>query len=824
MRSLGICIGATTLSLVGMQWRDRDGWRREISRVEPHHGNPREAFADLVSRDLLTSYDRVAVTGRKFRTYIDLPSLSEPEAVEVALAHLNGRFPALHAVISAGGETFMVYLLGKDGRITSVRTGNKCASGTGEFFLQQLRRIGVSLDEALRTARYEKPYRVSGRCSVFCKSDCTHATNKGIPKGRIVAGLCEMIAGKILEMLRPMPGNNIMIVGGTAQNSVVVDFLRKEIRNLIVPEEAPYFEALGAAVWAARKAPQMPIPLRPERIMKGGKTSFSFHAPLRDAEPLVLFHDAERGETQPGDQCILGLDVGSTTTKAVIMRRGDHRILASVYLRTEGNPVGAARACYAALASELGSVAKEIRIFALGVTGSGRQIAGLHAMTRGIVNEIIAHATAALFFDPHVETIFEIGGQDAKYTYIKGGIPADYAMNDACSAGTGSFLEEAAKETMGVETEQIGELALQGLRPPNFNDQCAAFVSSDIKNAIHEGIGKEDILAGLVYSIGMNYINRVKGNRAVGKRIFMQGGVCYNRAVPLAMAALTKKRIVVPPDPGLMGAFGVALEMEKWLELGLLQEDNFSLDCLAARELAYQEPFICNGGREQCDRKCEIARIVIDGHIYPFGGACNKWYNVRNRIQVETEKYDLVQVRERIVHEGDKGRRESHENRKTIGLNRSFLVSTYLPFYRRFFSSLGMEVVLPEEVDQTGSDLKRAPFCYPAELAHGFLPVSSPLPPTSFSCPTYGGICGRGEHAFQDLPTITRGALLPENCFQTYGSLCTLPAGRADHFSPFGFFAGLGGDGRCFRKSGEECRCLHNAYEASLWGGGQCPT
>jgi len=156
------------------------------------------------------------------------------------------------------------------------------------------------------------------------------------------------------------------------------------------------------------------------------------------------------------------------------------------------------------------------------------------------------------------------------------------------------------------------------------------------------------------------------------------------------MAALTKKRIVVPPDPGLMGAFGVALEMEKWLELGLLQEDNFSLDCLAARELAYQEPFICNGGREQCDRKCEIARIVIDGHIYPFGGACNKWYNVRNRIQVETEKYDLVQVRERIVHEGDKGRRESHENRKTIGLNRSFLVSTYLPFYRRFFSSLGI--------------------------------------------------------------------------------------------------------------------------------------
>ncbi|PIP09022.1 MAG: activase, partial [Syntrophobacteraceae bacterium CG23_combo_of_CG06-09_8_20_14_all_50_8] len=151
----------------------------------------------------------------------------------------------------AGGETFLVYVLGDDDRICGVKTGNKCASGTGEFFVQQLRRMGLSVEEAACFADDEKPYRVSGRCSVFCKSDCTHATNKGVPKGRIVAGLCEMMAGKILEMARQIPGNEkVMVIGGMARNRGVINSLKGKIKNLSIPREAFYFEALGAAVWA----------------------------------------------------------------------------------------------------------------------------------------------------------------------------------------------------------------------------------------------------------------------------------------------------------------------------------------------------------------------------------------------------------------------------------------------------------------------------------------------------------------------------------------------------------------------------------------------
>ena len=722
MKSLGICIGASTLSAVGIT-RDGDNHIRKTSiSVKPHNGNPRQVLLETLVNLDSSAYDRIAITGRKFRHSINLSSISEPEAVESALFYFNGNGQNLDAIVSAGGETFMVYVLGEDGRICSVQTGNKCASGTGEFFIQQLRRIGMSLNEATNFTNEERPYKVSGRCSVFCKSDCTHATNKGVPKGRIAAGLCKMMAGKIIEIIKQVPRNDIMIIGGTAQNPVMISYLKEEIKNLIVPEEAPYFEALGSALWALNhetiKLPQS------MNVFKGGRDSFSLLPPLTSAAGMVDFKTAERGIAREDDRCVIGLDVGSTTTKAVILRVNDDRVLASVYLRTQGNPVQASRECYADLYDQLGELGEKIRIVGLGVTGSGRQIAGLHAMTGGIINEIIAHATGALFFDKTVDTIFEIGGQDAKYTYIKNGVPSDYAMNDACSAGTGSFLEEAARETMGLEMESIGSIAIKGQGPPNFNDQCAAFISSDIKNASHEGMAREDIVAGLVYSICMNYDNRVKGNRPVGNNIFMQGGVCYNQAVPMAMAALTGKRIVVPPEAGLMGAFGVALEVKRMLELNLLKEERFSLKELRDRTIEYGEPFTCSGGKEKCDRKCEIARIRIEGKTYPFGGACNKWYNQRFDIHFDTKNLNLVKIHEDLVFQKYVSQPEElrvKENSKTVGINKSFLVNSYYPLYYTFFSRIGFRVLVPDISEQEGVDLQRAPFCYPAEISHGYL-------------------------------------------------------------------------------------------------------
>ena len=729
MRTLGICLGASTVSLVQME-SDAAGRldRRKSTRlldwsVMPHEGNPRATLLAALDSVNLESFDAVAATGRKFRNFLNLSTIPEPEAVELAYRYVKPPQVQCPAVVSAGGETFMVYVMDSVGRIANVVTGNKCASGTGEFFLQQLRRMDVTLDEAMQWAAVEEPYQVSGRCSVFCKSDCTHATNKGVPRSRVTAGLCRMMASKVLELLKNIERRDIMLTGGTARNQMMVAYLRAEIPGLIVPEEAPCFEALGAALWAFDH--DTVSCTGTAALLKERASSFDSLPPLDGFADQVTFKEMARDRIRAGDDCILGLDVGSTTTKAVLMRRTDRALLASIYLRTSGDPVKASRRCYQALLNQVMEQLDpgRITISGLGVCGSGRQIAGLHALTDGIINEIIAHATAAVYFDPAVDTIFEIGGQDAKYTLITNGVPSDYAMNEACSAGTGSFLEESALETLGVEMTAIAEVALTGRRPPNFNDQCAAFIASDIKNAVHEGISHEDIVAGLVYSICMNYTNRVQGSRPVGEKIFMQGGVCYNRAVPLAMASLVGKPIIVPPEPGLMGAYGAALAIEQRIKAGLLAPAQFDLAALANRAVVYKKPFTCGGGKEKCDRRCEIARIEIEGRTYPFGGACNRYYNLRRRVAYDIDQLDLVRLRQHLIFDkyapsspADAGR----QPRGRIGLNRSFLVNSYFPLYAHFFTALGYEVVLPADPAAAGIDRRNAAFCYPAELAHGF--------------------------------------------------------------------------------------------------------
>jgi predicted CoA-substrate-specific enzyme activase len=763
MKSLGICLGASTVSMVQLLREKATGADRPkivCSSRHPHDGNPREALLKALDELDLPSFERVAVTGRKYRQLIKLSSISEPESVEYAYAYTKPADISCPAIVAAGGETFMIYVLDRTGRIANILTGNKCASGTGEFFLQQIRRMDVSLEEAAQWAVEEIPYQVSGRCSVFCKSDCTHATNKGIPKSKVTAGLCKMMANKILELLKKVDRQNIMLTGGTVNNHMMVTYLRQEIPSLIVPETGPYFEALGAALWALdNEAAGL---TDSASIFRSELCSFESLPPLAAFENQVTFKSMEMDVVIPGDVCILGLDVGSTTTKAVLMRSSDKAMLASVYLRTNGDPVGASRKCYARILEQIQERVnpEDISIIGLGVCGSGRQIAGLHAMTDCVINEIIAHASASVYFDAQVDTIFEIGGQDAKYTYITNGVPSDYAMNEACSAGTGSFLEESALESLGLDMQAIADMALKGQQPPNFNDQCAAFISSDIKNAVHEGIRHEDIVAGLVYAICMNYANRVKGNRPIGNKIFLQGGVCYNRAVPMAMASLTGKPIIVPPEPGLMGAFGAALVVKRRIDTGLTTEKPFSLKTLIRRELAYGKPFICKGGQEKCDRRCSIEMIQIEGKRYPFGGACNRYDNLRRKTTYPVDALDLVKTRQQLVFDiyGATGPAAFGQPEKgTIGINKSFLVNTYYPLYSTFFSLLGYRPVISTAISAQGIDLRNAPFCYPAELAHGFFhSLLSVEPPVDhLFLPHFKSIPGQnGDQSSQVCPFV----------------------------------------------------------------------
>ena len=494
-----------------------------------------------------------------------------------------------------------------------------------------------------------------------------------------------------------------------------MDILKKNLSNIEISEYSDCFEALGAALYAYSN--KVKENYNPNNLFIHNKSSFSFLPALKNYANKVKFKTIERKSAVKGDKCYLGIDVGSTTTKAVLIREKDNAIIADVYLRTNGAPIKAAQECYLSLKNQINT---EISIVGLGVTGSGRHIVGLHSLTEGIFNEIIAHASAAAYFDKDVDTIFEIGGQDAKYTFLVNGAPADYAMNEACSAGTGSFLEESAYESFRLKVENIESLAMAGATPPNFNDQCAAFISSDIKTASQENITKENIVAGLVYSICLNYVNRVKGNRQIGDKIFMQGGVCYNKAVPIAMAALTGKDIVVPPEPGLMGAFGAALEIKEKIKLGLIKEKKFTLEELIERTPNFKEPFICAGGAEKCDLKCEIARIEIDGKTFPFGGACNKYYNSHFAKQIDPENFDYVQKRKELIFSKYAPNIKLKDSAKSVGVNLSFHAHTLYPLYSNFFAELGFKTILPEKILEEGLERETTSLCYPAQLSLGF--------------------------------------------------------------------------------------------------------
>jgi predicted CoA-substrate-specific enzyme activase len=751
-KTAGICIGSTTVQFVVVT--QSDGQIEVVKTSRMHHdGSPERVVRKLLEDFECEHITDVVVTGRAFRKNINLTSISEPLAVEYALrqAYPDGNFPEI--VISSGGETLIVYSIGKSGGITSVHSGNKCASGTGEFFLQQIRRMGLDLNEAITLAQGGIPHRIAGRCSVFCKSDCTHALNKGESRANIAAGLCLMMADKVSDLVKKLHSESAAFTGGGSLNNAVISILKERFTRFDIPEYSSCFEALGAALYAIDNA-CVKLDINDSNLISIEHSSFGRHKPLHEAIELVEFREQVRGAVRDGDRCVVGLDVGSTTTKAILMRMSDSAVLASIYLRTNGDPVEASRQCYKAILEQTDGIS--YTVVGLGVTGSGRQIAGLHSLSNCIVNEIVAHAKAAVYFDKDVDTLFEIGGQDAKYTLLSAGIPSDYAMNEACSAGTGSFLEEAARESLSITTEQIGVRALKGANPPDFTDQCAAFISSDIKLAGQEGIEKDDILAGLVYSICLNYLNRVKGSKPVGKKIFMQGGVCYNKAVPIAMASLMNANVIVPPDPGLMGAFGVALETINRIATGSVNEELFDLKVLSSRVAINNGYFRCNGGGK-CDRGCEIKRIKLDNKNYLFGGICNRYYNLRLKKNVVAEKFNLVAFRQHLLFEkyGVKpGAVESGPDRpsRTVGLMNSFIMHSLYPLYSNFFSVMGFNIVFADSIDSEGVSRRESEFCLPAEIAHGsfytllkmnpdfiFLPQVMQIPVANV--PTYSRLC-----------------------------------------------------------------------------------
>lgn len=735
-KAAGICIGSSTVSCV-YGYDSQVQWKKLR-----HFGNPQTALREIIQKTGIdASYDIVA-TGRSLRSSCGYYHVSEPEAIQRVIRSYEKQ-DVPDAIVSFGGQTILVYELDSNGQIVNAYTFNKCGSGTGEFFLQQIKRLGFcevtrALEEASQTSVLEKPYVPASRCSVFCKSDCTHATNEGkASQAQIVAGLCKMIAEKISELLSKIQANRIWIIGGGSNFHPVLHYLAENNFQVKVPERAEHFEAWGAKL-IAQDIQNKAQPVIAREIQRADTISFPCLPPLKNFRDFVEFRKMQRSRAKSKDRCILAIDVGSTTTKLVLARLCDLSIVASYYGYTQGQP---AIATHKGLENIQSQIPEDIEISGICVTGSGRYLVeayltdfskvekdGSIAKQVMVANEISCHAKSAEHFNPGVNCVLEIGGQDAKYTYLVNGVPTDFCMNEACSAGTGSFLAEVVKEMFGInQAEDIAPFAMEGISPIQFGEQCSAFIESDINVALQEKASPHDIVAGLCYSICYNYINRVVGPRPIFGTISLQGGTAYNEAFCYAMAGVLRmnnilgegEKIVVSKDAGLMGAIGAFLLLKVSQEKGDYLPICTSIETLLGKKIEGGGSFECRG----CDYKCVINNFVIDGVKVPFGGFCRKYDSIRKRQKaIDPKKFDYTCVRDDLLFRkySDFGS-ALPEDAPTIGLLGNFFELTYLPFFSNFFTKLGYRTILADAVDPAGVKRQGAAFCWPVERAHGLL-------------------------------------------------------------------------------------------------------
>jgi predicted CoA-substrate-specific enzyme activase len=636
--------------------------------------------------------------------------------------------PMVRTVIEMGGEDSKLLILDAANKtVVDFAMNAQCAAGTGSFLDQQAGRLGISIEGEFGelALKSKNPPRIAGRCSVFAKSDMIHLQQIATPDFDIVAGLCYAVArnfkssiarGKKFE--RP-----IAFEGGVAANPGMVraftDLLDLSPGELVIPEHHNVIGAVGAAI-LARENKSMVKCIDPSRIdaylefqevAESGRAALAYEYPETKHYEITL---ADRPANIDNLEVYLGIDIGSLSTNLVLIDR-EHRVIARRYLMTEGRPIEAVRRGLAEIGMEVGD---RVKVVAVGTTGSGRYLIGDYVGADIVRNEITAQATAAINIDPKVDTIFEIGGQDSKYISIDDKAVIDFEMNKACAAGTGSFLQEQAEKLKIDIFGEFGDKALCAKCPVGCGERCTVFMESDLVNHQRSGARKDDLIAGLAYSIASNYLNKVVADRRIGNHIFFQGGVAWNKGVVAAFERLTGKKITVPPHHDVTGAIGAAILA---IETADEPDHTTRFKGFELYKRTYRvDTFRC----EDCSNQCEIRKVEIENEdpLY-YGARCEKY-------EVDTKEGrvlppDYTALRQRYLYRRYVDRTKVKTNRGTIGLPRVLNFFDFYPFWRAFFERLGYKVVNSDRSSQRiveeSLELFSAETCYPIKLVYGHI-------------------------------------------------------------------------------------------------------
>lgn len=714
-----------------------------------HEGRPFEVFMEWCKNRDLGEFCAFGATGLYAAEFLP-PVLVLPEdACREAVLEADESLPGVMNLVSVGARGYGILSRkpaenGGKGRFQYRFIENeKCSSGTGENMKKIAGRFGLSLTEAdALAAGAAKAIPITARCSVFAKSEMTHYANAGKDTGDLFAGFFDSVAKNTAALLtRNRVDGPVYLIGGCSRIESFVKALKRSVdQEIILPENHMVFDALGAARMAASHAlknPELSLPRDPSALFTASQKRFTV------LSPAALHRDRVTMSPEPGTApgwegipAVLGLDLGSTGAKAVLTSIETGEPLMDVYDRTRGNPVDASRRLISAI---LEKGRPDIR--AVGLTGSGREAVATLARAvypgKGsvcVLNEIVAHATAAIKCDPDKGadmSIVEIGGQDAKYIRISGGRIIESDMNKACSAGTGSFLEEQA---LCYNVNDIGEfvsLAESARRPPDLGQMCTVFIADSGAQALKDGFSLADIFAGFQYSVINNYLNRVMGQRTLGKKVFFQGKPASNPSLAWTLAAVTGREIVVPANPGAMGAWGIGVcAVEQAGAEALLAVPPLDPEQFLAAEILERGEFTCRDGK--CRTLCPIQKTTIsykgEKLTATSGGACPKYeIAARSLSKMEKDAPNPFLERDALLSAFEK----DVPGAPVVAIPLTGPVGGYIPFFATLVTELGHSVkVLRSDATSLarGEHLCNSyDSCGPVKIAHAICDTDLPI-------------------------------------------------------------------------------------------------
>ncbi len=729
--TLGIDIGSTTVKIAILDANAR----LIFSDYERHHANIQETLAALLAKAReqlgpIQVYPSITGSGGlTLSRHLEADFVQEVVAVATALQDYA---PHTDVAIELGGEDAKIIYFsnGIDQRMNGI-----CAGGTGSFIDQMaslLQTDAAGLNAY--AAGYQAIYPIAARCGVFAKTDIQPLINEGATREDLAASIFQAVVNQTISGLacgKPIRGN-VAFLGGPLHflpelRKAFIRTLKLTGRQIIAPEHSHLFAAIGAAMETKKDSQAVPL----DQLIRRLKDGISMEVEVKRMEPL--FEDQASYETfcrrhgehrvEKGDlstyhgKCFLGIDAGSTTTKVALVGE-DGKLLYHFYQNNNGSPLATAIQAIREISQQLPKTAD---IAWSCSTGYGEALLKSALMLDEGEVETIAHYYAAAFFEPDVDCILDIGGQDMKCIRIKDGTVDSVQLNEACSSGCGSFIETFAR-SLGQEVEDFAREALFAMDPTDLGTRCTVFMNSNVKQAQKEGASVADISAGLAYSVIKNALFKVikiTSPSDLGRHVVVQGGTFYNDAVLCSFEKISGCQAVRPDIAGIMGAFGAALiARERYNAAGRDLEQTSMLPIAKILELSYRTVMTrCQG----CLNHCVLTVNQFDGgRQFITGNRCERGLGQH---KTKKEVPNLFDYKYHRMFDYEPLAADMAP-RGEVGIPRVLNLYENYPFWATFFKELGFRTILSprssRQIYELGIEsIPSESECYPAKIAHG---------------------------------------------------------------------------------------------------------